>query len=286
MWCLDISISTMCNQKKLPQKPSPKWSVKRLLSLYDPKSDKYIEQCISSRHQRVGVWIQIIGLFITILSIGIGTYLTISQGKRDEQEKIDSRIENLYRAIGSNQVMYANYDIRKFERSSSIDNLPFIYIITNIDGLHTEIQKKMGMVNYQFLMFYIQQNKILNDVAENIHKDLSNKGFKSQDFIDKKRLYIDLVDYLNKEKWNETKFNYTIDSECIMYIMRESFVFINDERNKLATCNSESLNRIYYHFGYFPVDTPIWMKSLLRDAVMSREDIKKRTDIDWRVLFE
>ena len=106
MGAQNISIPAMCNQKKLPQKPSPNWSVKRLLSLYDPKSDKYIEQCISSRHQRVGVWIQIIGLFLTILSIGIGTYITISQGKRDEQRIIDSRIENLYRSIGSNQVMY------------------------------------------------------------------------------------------------------------------------------------------------------------------------------------
>ena len=276
--------------------PTPKWSDEHLLNkLKTPEGEyfkRYIEQCIAIKYQRKTVRWTVVAVFVSIIFSILSLYFAVIQPAYDKniQNEIDieNNIKSFYTSVATNEVIFTNNsnELNQLKSNTSYKFLPNKYINCDLQATAQEtLKNKIGMMNYEFLMNYSDQTRLLNNLIDALNSSIVAQGINSKSFNNEKETYLDLMNYLNLEKWDETKLNYGMDSNCLLNILRASFSYIKDERNSLSTCANDSLNRIYYYFGYFPVDTPTWMKPLLRDAVKSREDIKRRKDINWDDLF-
>jgi len=276
--------------------PTPKWSDEHLLNkLKTPEGEyfkRYIEQCIAIKYQRKTVRWTVVAVFVSIIFSILSLYFAVIQPAYDKniQNEIDieNNIKSFYTSVATNEVIFTNNsnELNQLKSNTSYKFLPNKYINFDLQTTAQEtLKNKIGMMNYEFLMNYSDQTRLLNNLIDALNSSIVAQGINSKSFNNEKETYLDLMNYLNLEKWDETKLNYGMDSNCLLNILRASFSYIKDERNSLSTCANDSLNRIYYYFGYFPVDTPTWMKPLLRDAVKSREDIKRRKDINWDDLF-
>ncbi|EKD43244.1 MAG: hypothetical protein ACD_72C00396G0005 [uncultured bacterium] len=269
---------------------------------FDDAFDSYIDNDIDKAYDRAKLLFQIketkrqniinmILVFITLImavTSCVSVYFAFIQPERDKKiageiEK-QNKILSLYREINANEDIFISNvnNSNNFYTSTKEIDLPFNYITENLDlGIQDELQKSIGLINYRFLLHQIELTNTLNERISSIKNNFYNKNIN----IKNENSYKNLMDYLSIESWKETKFNYLKDSGCILAILQKTYPYIKDERNKQIVCETDSLNRIYYHFGYLPIDTPTWMKPLLRDAVKSRKDIQKRKDIDWDGLF-
>lgn len=272
--------------------PTPKWAVDRLLNeLRTPDGDyfeRYVEQCLAIKNQRGTARLTWAALIFTVIFSLSGLYLTYVQPVRDKNLNEDTerrnKILSLYREINANEDVFISNsnELNNFYNLSKAINLPFNYVSENLDAsIQDELQKNIGLINYRFLLYQIDLTGTLNNQIDSI----KNNFYSGKNNVGNKNTYKNLMNYLSVESWKDTKFNYLKDTGCLLSILQKSFPYIKDERNKDIVCESDSLNRIYYHFGYLPVDTPSWMKPLLRDAVKSREDIQKRKDINWDDIF-
>lgn len=206
-------------------------------------------------------------------------YLGLTQPDRDRKADSEQSIKNqttlLYRTIVANEDIFIENinNLREFSDATTSQLLYFpnnyIYEDLNLE-IQDELQNQIGLVNYKLLLYYIDQTNLLNKTISDMRESLRNEGFESEKFVVNKKFYHDLMSYLNQESWENTKFNYQMDTGCLLKILQEAFPFIRDERNSQIECGTDSLNRIYYYFGYYEVDTPSWMKPKLKDALGER----------------
>lgn len=213
--------------------------------------------------------VSIIALLVAIAGPILSYYLFIQQPERDKQARIEEQIKYVYRNINANEDIFISNinDLRHFSEAAKIDNLPLNYLELDLTAdIHDELQKKIGLVNYRFLLYYVENTNSLNKIINNIKERFYTNNLKINDKI----IYSSLMDKLNKEKWEDTKFNYQMDTGCLLKILQESFPYISDIRNQQMECDSNSLNRIYYYFGYLEVETPAWMKPKFKEALKER----------------
>ena len=235
----------------------------------------YTDELKETRQERRNsIWtnriLAAVGLVGPILT-GITVYLTVIEPERSQRiaEEIskNNKIELLYRSIASNQVVYVDNYSRRLDLKDEMkfSDLPRKFLITEVDkSIEDVLQKKIGMINYQVLIYYYERTSLVNSLIDKMRLNLEdNKNVNAGQ-------YLGVLEELEDESWKNTRFGYIRDTECLMHILREEFNFITDERNEKAFCTNESLNRIYYHFGYFEVDTPAWMKSRFREALKER----------------
>lgn len=270
-------------KKKQEKTLTPKSRLKDLLNVLEPKNllrpdskkeyIEYVKQCISTKFQKRIVILTLLALLVTILYSSAVLYLGFIQPERKQRAELESKIVSLYRDIITNEDVFISNtnNLNEFKELISIDTLPYIYIQQSLNlDIQNELQNKIGLINYRFLLYYMEQTNLLNNVINKLKIDFSEEGLKSERLIENKKFYINLMEYLTEAGWKETKFNYFIDTECLIYIMRSAFPYIKDERSDQIKCRNDSLNRIYYHFGYLEIDTPEWMKVDLKKALEER----------------
>ncbi len=127
----------------------------------------------------------------------------------------------------------------------------------------------MGISQFQFIQYYLEQTKDLNRAIENLKVSFVDAGAGSDIFLQRRDRYLDLLRYSNAEKLN-TKFHYQLDTSCILDILRVHFHYIKDSRMETNGCSNDSLNRLYYFFGYYPKDTPEWLHPKFKEALKER----------------
>lgn len=219
---------------------------------------------------RTNKWLVGVTIFLVIATI-LGTlFLPYWTDKKE----LKNKTRGIYNSIIANEDIFITNinNIDEFKKTVSINTLPRNYIQQEIDPIiRNEIQKRFGVVNYQFFLYYIEQTNSLNSIIDELKTSFLKNGAQSQETIKYGNYYLELMNYLSKEGWKETKFNHLIDTECLVHLMRLAFPFIKDLRSEKAECRDESVNRIYYYFGgYIETDTPNWMKPLLKRALEER----------------
>jgi len=211
--------------------------------------------------------------FLIIVTLLVSFGVAFGVPMWEKRSRTREEITFLYRSIVANEDVFGtNLNNReKFKNSTDISNLPEDLINYNIGGdLHEILQKKLGLINYRFLLYYLNQTRFLNDLNKELSLNLIENGPNSNEYKNTKQIYLETLDYLNGEKLN-TKFNYFSDTDCLLYILHKSFNYLTiDKRNEGLDCSNDSLNRIFYWFGYLPDDTPDWLAPRLKEAVKER----------------
>lgn len=227
------------------------------------------EQYSYNRHQ-----------FYITFAVGLGSIIISSivafgVPKYEEIRKQQAEIQSVYKQIVTNADIYiSNINNKKnLEKSNQVSNLPESFLEYNNISDETKkiIQDKMGLVQYRFFLYYIQQTNFLNQEIQELKSSYIISGLNSKEYLNTKAVYFNTVDYLAQEKLN-TKLNYQIDSGCLQYFFEHEFSYLKtDGRGKMLECLNDSLNRIFYHFGYLPADTPSWLVPQLKTALNERE---------------
>jgi len=216
----------------------------------------------SSRTARNATFISLIMLIVA----GFGLWLAYVGPQQEKDNKMQEQIKYIYRNINANEdIFISNINgLRYLKEDTKIDDLPFNYLELNLSSdMHDELQRKIGLVNYRFLLYYSENTNSLNSIINKIKDGFYSNKLNKKD----KTIYFDLMEELSKEDWKDTKFNYQMDTGCLLKILRESFPYIIDNRNSQVECNNDSLSRIYHYFGYLEVETPAWMKPKFKEAL-------------------
>lgn len=214
---------------------------------------------------------------ISIVAIVVSIIIAFVVPWWQENKKIEDNITFFYRSMIANEDIFVtnsnNYRIPIYVSSTPM-HFPESFIeYKAYDPVLELLQKKLGIINYRFLLYYIEQTRFLNATREEMVSALLTKGLNSSDYHDAEQIYRNTTAYLEKDKL-ETKFNYITDIECLLYMLHQSFDYLKfDEREKGVDCKSETLDRKFYHFGFIVVDTPKWEQQKLIEAVKYRVDI-------------
>jgi hypothetical protein len=277
------------SKKEKSKTPAPDWDDDELLSVENEQSpsrsygeavEKGFEirknaarQATSIKYQRrtarVSLWVGIGAIIVSlIIAIGVPIY------QQDYQTR--SELSALYGTIDANGNIFITNadDMRGFEASDTIANLPDAYLSYPIpNDLQQPLELKLGMVNYTFLLYYEEETILLNQTRDTLNTFLITKGANSPEYKNAKQVYVRTMNYLSEDGWNQTKFNYVADPGCLLYLLQTGFgdSIPASKFDKFMACSNDSLNRIFYWFGYLPPLTPAWMNPLLRDALNARQ---------------
>lgn len=219
--------------------------------------------------------VNIITLLIALGAISISIWIANISPKWQLEQEINNEIVSLYRNIIANEEILIANDYREFVKNPSITNLPEPYINYQMSGkVHEILQRRFGIINYRYLLYYLNQISLLDDLRERLSTELILSGTKSTPFKDLLKMYSELsIEFGESEGW-EKKFNVIHETECLLYLFQKTFDFIVvDERDKTVSCSNVSLNRIFYHFGYLPGNAPNWFEKELQEAVKQMRGI-------------
>lgn len=222
-------------------------------------------------HDRKTVTVNLIGnILVVIAAITVAYGVPIWQENRTERASIQS----LYQTIIANEdIFIANYnDLKISLNKHEQTKLPEPFIEYSLDdSTSNDLQNELGIIQYRFLLYYLNQTHFLNEQINQVRNYLTTAD--SSDFSKNQiQAYWSTLQSLDDGGWQETKFNYIHDTECILVMMQKSYPFIQvAKRDELIECSSESLNRLFNQFGYIPVETPYWLIPDLRKALNERE---------------
>ena len=214
---------------------------------------------------------------ISIVAVIVSILIAFIVPWWQENKRIEDNIVFFYRSIIANEDIFItnsnNYRIPIYASSTPMHFSESFIVYQAYDPVHELLQSKLGIVNYRFLLYYLEQTKFLNATRKAMISALLAKGLNSPDYRDTEQIYRNTLAYLEKDKL-ETKFNYITDTECLLYILHQSFDYIKfDGREKGVNCKDETLDRKFYHFGFVSIDTPKWEQPKLIEAVKYRVDI-------------
>jgi len=275
-------------KKSVSGTPSPDWSDEKILEALGQDSGTMLEQLKSQpqrwrdvaqqalfiKYQRKTIWVSLGVGIIGMASLGVSVWLPVYQ----HNQQVQSELSALYRAVDANgDIFVGNYDnMRFFAASDTIANLPDAYVDYIIpDDLDQPLQQQLGMVNYTWLLYYVDETKFLNQMRDELNTSLIVSGATSPEYINAKKVYVATMNYLGAtsgDGYDKTKFAYVTDTGCLQYLLQQGFASIPVSKfDKTVSCSDDSLNRIYYWFGYLPPLTPRWMFPLLRNALDQRQ---------------
>jgi hypothetical protein len=224
-----------------------------------------------ANHRQAGIslWVGTGSVLVGIAAVIASIWIPAHQRTLDEQSEIEAAYKNM---VTNQDIFIANSNtIGKLTDSKDIADLPESYLETQIsEGSRKKIQDTFGLVQYRFFLYYLQQTALLNEEIAQMRYWLITIGSRPISELNATKPYLSSMEYLLKEG-AETRFNYQRDTECLQYIFEQSFEFIDpDGRGEILECSSDSLDRIF-NFGYFPEDTPAWLRPELRRALNNRE---------------
>lgn len=192
------------------------------------------------------------------------------QQKANERESIQS----LYQAVLANEdIFISNFNSIKYAQNNNFSlAVPESYIEFPVDeNVYKIIQREFGIDGYRFFLYFLDQTEFLNKKTDLLKEIMVEKG----SLFSKDKAVIDYqksMEFLQNGNWENSKMNYIDDTSCILYFFQKSFDYIEIfNREKTMNCSSESLNRLFYHFGYISVETPDWLILELREALNKKE---------------
>ncbi len=222
-------------------------------------------------HDNRNLFVNITTIFVSLLIAFYAPRLEISLQQKN-QEEID--IQSLYQSIISNEdIFIGNSNAIQYAQNNNLPiSSPEFHIEFPIkDNIHKMLQREFGIDQYRFLLYFLNQTTFLNEKIKQVRSLMVDSGVLSAK-NNQVKSYQAMMNSLQSGDWEKSKLNYTHDTSCILYIFQKSFSFIEvAERERNMNCSSESLNRLFYHFGYISVETPIWLIPDLRDALNDRE---------------
>jgi len=229
----------------------------------------YILELLKLKRQRKESFRLVLATWALVLITVLGT---IFYPIYRDNKNLKTDIGKFYKAIELNEDSFIKNtnNLDSFKKEINYNTLPISYVSQDIVQIQNKLQKEIGLTNFQFFLYYLQQTEALNGQINRLKNDVLINGFSSKEIIENKNSYIKLMEYLSKEKWDETKFSYLVDTECLLKILQESFPYLTTKRNEKISCSNDTLNRIFYHFGFLKDETPKWMKEPYQKALQER----------------
>src|SRR3989338_2175267 len=175
----------------------------------------------SLRYQKTfQTYFNIFTLIISLLAVGITVWIAYTSPQLQRNEETNNEIVSLYRNIIANEEIFIANDYREFLKNPTVVNIPEPYINYPISGkVHEILQRKFGIINYRYLLYYLNQISLLDDIQKKMATEVITSG---SDSVASKRLmslYSELSIQLGGEdqKW-ETRLNLINDTGCLLYI--------------------------------------------------------------------
>lgn len=214
----------------------------------------------------------VIGVLSMLISLLIAFGVPILQ----DESKRNADIQSIYQSISANGDIFINNfnELKIAQNAGNNLNLPESFIEMPIESdVQKIIQREFGIDLYRYFLFYLNQTRILNNQVSNLHGEMIQRGSISSSMnAPQVKAYQSILETLESGDWETSKFNYIHDTACLEYIFINSFDFLQvAERDEAVTCSTESLNRIFYHYGYIEVEMPKWIRPELRAALNERE---------------
>lgn len=213
----------------------------------------------------------VISIAAMLISLGIAFGVPIWQAKLSERADIQA----LYQSVGANgDIFISNFnELKNAQNKGETLSLPETFIEFPLDeAMHKKLQRSLGIDLYRFFLFYANQTNVLNDQIRQLSTEMTSNGSISASGTNNVKAYQLSLNALEGDGWRNAKFNYIYDTSCIEYMLFRTFAFIEvAERDQGVNCSPESLNRIYYHYGYIEAEMPRWIRPELRAALNERE---------------
>lgn len=223
---------------------------------------------------QTSLWVGISSIVIGVLSIFISSVVAFGvpwyQNVSSEQKEIEAIYKNL---ITNEDILISNSNnARYLLTATSVTSLPESFLKDEIEGdMGKILQDKFGLIQYRFFVYYLQQIELLNLEIEEMRSALVVGGSTSTAFLSAQKAYLSTVGEISKEGM-DARFSHIRDVECLTYLFERNFEYLSiDPRGKIEKCSNESLNRIYYNFGFLEAATPRWMLPAYRDALNERK---------------
>jgi hypothetical protein len=193
-----------------------------------------------------------------------------------QQERVqEAEIQGLYRNIIANtDIFIGNYGMVKnaingrFPLSHPEPHKEFVVS----DRTHELLQRKLGIDQYRLLLYFMHRTALLNEEISNVEEEIAAKGLDRPAGLESLQRYWLSLSALDSGTWENAKLNYIYDPGCLEYLLFRTFRSIRVvDRDKTATCNSDSLHRIFWQYGFIPAETPAWLIPELRAALNEHE---------------
>jgi hypothetical protein len=212
--------------------------------------------------------------------VGIGTIavaLAVAFGVPVWQSVLAERaeIQALYQSVVANgDIAISNFnELRHAQNATKVLGLPESFIEFPVDErVSKKLQRELGIDLYRYFRVYLEETKLLNKQIEKLHNEAVLKGGISVDPTPEIKAYQASLTQLNEGTWETSKFNYFYDTACIQYLLTMAFPYLSiADRDRGVECSTDSLNRVFYHYGYIEAEMPLWLRSQLRSALNERE---------------
>jgi hypothetical protein len=206
-----------------------------------------------------------------ITAIVIAFVVPIWQQKQDERADVQS----LYQTIIANQDISINnanelQDAVNGRRPLAFPETYIEFPVT--ENVHKILQRELGIDQYRFLLYYLNQTELLNQKIDALRTRMSTTSSSTLLQSSEFKSYQTTVKALDNESWKDSKLHYMTDTSCLAYFLQRAFGFLEiTERDRTISCSSESLNRLFYKYGYIAVEVPTWLRPELRNALNERE---------------
>lgn len=249
--------------------------IKQQKKLLDGQNDFNNELIVENKKlNKATKWM--LGVAIISIFVSIVVAFTIPPWEISLRQKAEEKsdIQSLYQTIIANEdIFISNFNaIRHAQNNNLPISVPEQYIEFPIkENVHKTIQREFGIDGYRFLLYFLNQTDFLNQKTIQIKNEMiKNSILMSKD--SKIKDYQVVMSSLEDGNWESSKLNYINDTSCLLFFFQKSFPYIEiADREKTMTCSSESLNRLFYHFGYIAIETPKWIITELRKALNERK---------------
>lgn len=193
--------------------------------------------------------------------------------KQNEAER--AAVQSLYQTVVANgDIFVENFNsVRMAMATTTTMFPPESQVEFPVDeNVHKLLQRGLGIVQYRFLLYYLGQTKLMNEEIELVRNEMVAKGPTPAAQLGSVRNFQATLQTLEGGDWKSAKFNYVYDTGCIEHLLSKTFSFIDiAKRDQKVTCESDSLNRIFYLYGFIPDETPAWLLPELTAALNERE---------------
>lgn len=178
------------------------------------------------------------------------------------------KVVALFRELAINELAVTDNlnNLRIFESSTSTDLLPQPLLEIDLDPvLATTLLPKLGSAQFHFLKTNIVELNYLNNSIGALRDAALSGKVNSDEYLSIKSEYIRAIKRLDGNN-PETRTSPFKDNGCILFMLKQVYrswlppFRLTDARYETPLCDSETLRRIQYYYGYYPSDTPEWLR--------------------------
>ncbi len=217
-------------------------------------------------------------LFVNVLTIAVALFVAFFvpswEISLQEKHREKADIQSLYQSIIANEdIFISNFNTIKYAQNNGLPvSTPEFHIEFPVtEGVHKKLQRGLGIDQYRFLLYFLNQTELLNQQIKVVRGAMAESSPLSAHDM-RVRSFYTTMESLENGDWETAKFNYIHDTSCILYMFQKTFPSIEiNERESTISCSTESLNRLFYHFGFIRAEIPDWLVPELKAALNERE---------------